>query len=97
MLTSGWIGHKVFNVMSNTSNIKPSRGRPAGSNSFVKIKLSDLAQLVGAGMQIPVSKVWMREMGFDTQSAPAPTPVPFSAPIFAPEEKVEFTLTTFED
>jgi hypothetical protein len=89
------MGHKVFNVMSNTSNIKPSRGRPAGSNSFVKIKLSDLAQLVGAGMQIPVSKVWMREMGFSIEE-PAATILPTTQPAID-EPKIEFTLTKMED
>lgn len=82
--------------MSNEANTK-RRGRPAGSNSFVKIRLCDLIALMGDQVVIPISKVWMRENGIDTGEQPAKISI---APAAEPQEentKIEFNITSFED
>jgi hypothetical protein len=81
--------------MNNESNIK-RRGRPAGSNSFVRVRVADLVKLVGDNVSVPVSKVWLRENGIE-----AAQPVALVVPqvIEAPEEnapKIEFSLTSFD-
>jgi hypothetical protein len=88
---------RYFGGDMNSDSIKRSKGRPAGSNSFVRIRACDLIKMVGEMAVIPVSKVWLRENGIEaaepqmtliTPQAPAPAPV---------EEKIQFSLTTFED
>jgi hypothetical protein len=83
----------------NSDNTKRGKGRPAGSNSFVRVRLCDLVNLIGANATVPVSKVWLRENGFEEAvNAPLPT-ISFrvAEPEAEPEEKIEFSLTTFED
>ena len=64
----------------NSDNTKRSKGRPAGSNSFIRIRACDLIKMVGEMAVIPVSKVWLRENGLDVVEpqikiiAPAPAP-----------------------
>lgn len=75
----------------------PRRGRPPGSNSFTKIKMEDLLRLVGADGSVPVSKVWLRDLGVVEVGATAPVVI---TPAVEPEPeqpKIEFSLTTFED
>jgi len=80
----------------NQENIKRSKGRPAGSNSFVRIRARDLIAMVGESAIIPVSKVWLRENGIELV-APQMTIVS-DMPVAEPqEEKIQFSLTTFED
>lgn len=82
--------------MSNQPTEK-RRGRPAGSNSFERIKIADLLSLVGQNGSVPVSKVWLREMGV---SLNAPTVQIQITPVAAPveeEEKISFSFTTFDD
>lgn len=82
--------------MSNEAQAK-RRGRPAGSNSFVKIRLSDLVALMGDQVIVPISKVWMRENGIDTGDQPVKLSI---APATEPQEetpKIEFQITSFED
>jgi hypothetical protein len=81
--------------MSNEANAK-RRGRPAGSNSFVKIKMTDLIRLVGEGGVVPISKVWLREMGVAVAEV-APIQIVAAAEPVAEEEKISFSLTTFDD
>jgi hypothetical protein len=83
----------------NQENIKRGKGRPVGSNSFVRVRLCDLVNLIGSNATVPVSKVWLRENGFEEAvNAPLP-PISFrvAEPEQEPEEKIEFSLTTFED
>ena len=79
-----------------SNNTKRSKGRPAGSNSFIRIRACDLIKMVGEMAVIPVSKVWLRENGLDVVEPQikivAPAPVPEET-----EEKIQFSLTTFED
>jgi hypothetical protein len=71
------------------------RGRPKGSNSFVKVRMSDLVNTLGPQASIMVSKIWMRENGLTLDEKPITiSPV---ADIPAPEEKIEFAITSFED
>jgi len=82
--------------MSNEANAK-RRGRPAGSNSFVKIKMTDLIRLVGEGGVVPISKVWLREMGVVVGEQPAPIQIAAAVEPVAEEEKISFSLTTFDE
>jgi len=82
--------------MSNEANAK-RRGRPAGSNSFVKIRLCDLVALMGDQVVVPISKVYLRENGIDTGEKPVTLSL---APAAEPQEettKIEFKITSFED
>jgi len=73
------------------------RGRPKGSNSFVKLKLSDLISIVGADGIVPVSKVWLREKNIDIVESSTKIQIAAAHEPVAEEEKIEFTLTSFED
>ncbi len=87
-------GGRLLFVMSNEANAK-RRGRPAGSNSFVKIRLCDVVALMGNQVIVPVSKVWMRENGIDTGEKPVTLSI---APATEPQEempKIEFNITSF--
>ena len=82
--------------MSNEAHAK-RRGRPAGSNSFVKLRLSDLIRIVGEGAVVPVSKVWLRENGIQSGDT-VPTPILVRAATPKEEEqKISFSISTFED
>jgi hypothetical protein len=81
--------------MNTESNIK-RRGRPAGSNSFVRVRVADLVRLLGNNVSVPVSKVWLRENGIEATQA-----VSMVVPQVAeePQEnqpKIEFSLTSFD-
>lgn len=69
------------------------RGRPVGSNSFVRVRISDLVKISGQNAIVPVSRVWLRENSVEVvqliQSKVATIPKESS------EEKIEFSLTTF--
>lgn len=82
--------------MSNEATVK-RRGRPAGSNSFVKIKMADLLSLVGENGVVPVSKVWLRELGVSVSESVAPIQITAAPEPVAEEEKISFSLTTFDD
>ena len=82
--------------MNNTTK---KRGRPAGSTSFSKIKLKDLAdQLSALGMtnqvNIVVSKRWLEDIGLTIDPAPVKTETIQEAT--EPEEKIQFSVNTFE-
>jgi hypothetical protein len=81
--------------MSNEPTAK-RRGRPAGSNSFVKVKIADLISLIGNNGAVPVSKVWLREMGVAVAEV-APIQIAAAVEPVAEEEKISFSLTTFDD
>jgi hypothetical protein len=73
------------------------RGRPKGSNSFVKLKLSDLMSIVGSDGIVPVSKIWLREKNVDILESSAKIQLAAAEEPVAPEEKIEFAITSFED
>tara|TARA_Y100000592_G_scaffold95363_1_gene161702 strand:+ start:1098 stop:1292 length:195 start_codon:yes stop_codon:yes gene_type:complete len=47
---------------------KKGSGRTKGSNSFTYIPLNDLKKIVNEGVQIPVSRVWLRNLGYKTNN-----------------------------
>jgi hypothetical protein len=77
--------------MKNETSKK--RGRPAGSNSFTKVKLADLICLVGEGAVVPVSKIWLRENSVDI--SPASVKVINEAKEEQPQ--IEYSMTSFDD
>lgn len=82
--------------MNNETQIK-RRGRPAGSNSFERIRMADLVSLVGENGTVPVSKLWLREMGVAIGQEPAPIQIAaVSAPV-TEEDKIAFSFTTFDE
>lgn len=83
--------------MSNTP--KRGRGRPKGSTSFVKIRLSDLIDNFGKNASIPVSKRWLEGVGFDFDEKPAPkvekaSPVRITQVVEEqePEQTIQFNI-----
>jgi hypothetical protein len=76
---------------------KKTRGRPSGSNSFVKMRLCDLSNLLGSNAVIPVSKVWLRENGISTGETLTPVVLPAAPAPVVEQPKIEFSLTTFDD
>lgn len=77
------------------SNTNPKRrGRPSGSNSFVRIRLSDLMKIVGDGAVVPVSRIWLRDNGIEANQPVAMISVPNAET--PREEKIEFSLTSFD-
>lgn len=84
------------NIMSNEATAK-RRGRPAGSNSFVKLRLEDLIAIVGSGAIVPVSKVWLREQNISTDAPVAPVNISAAQEPEEEQPKIEFSLTSFED
>lgn len=79
-----------------TEDTKRSKGRPAGSNSFVRIRACDLIRMVGENAVIPVSKVWLRDNGIELIVPQIKTLSAIPA-AEEQEEKIQFSLTTFED
>ncbi len=74
-----------------------TRGRPAGSNSFIRMRLSDLAAQMGENCVVPVSKVWLRENGITTGETLTPIALPIAAVPVPVEEKISFSLTSFDN
>jgi hypothetical protein len=79
--------------MSNETTKR--RGRPAGSTSFVKVKLQDLIALVGEGAVVPVSKIYLRENSIDISQQPVKM-VLSAANEIEEQPKIEFSMTSFE-
>lgn len=73
------------------------RGRPKGSNSFVKVKLSDLISIIGADGIVSVSKVWLREKNIDIAESYHKIQIAAAEEPVVEEEKIQFSLTSFED
>lgn len=94
---NGCINTPVSTKHIMQTEIKARRGRPAGSNSFVKIRLSDLINMVGSQAAVPVSKVWLREMGFATDEEVSVVKVAAVQEQKQEEPKIEFKLETFSD
>lgn len=82
--------------MSNEAQTK-RRGRPAGSNSFERIRMMDLLSLVGENGTVPVSKIWLREMGVVIGEQPAPIQIAAAPAPVVEEEKISFSITRFDE
>tara|TARA_R110002020_G_scaffold39945_1_gene118156 strand:- start:204 stop:437 length:234 start_codon:yes stop_codon:yes gene_type:complete len=70
------------------------RGRPKGSTSFTRVNITDLTNAVGRNASIVVSKKWMQEIGLTVD--PAPVKVIATQTTDEPEEKIEFSVNTFD-
>ena len=70
---------------------KTGSGRKKGAKSFVNITLAELEKFCGSATGIPVSRVWLEQMGACIQGT-APTPVSTIAPEPEAEQKISFTL-----
>ncbi len=73
------------------------RGRPKGSSSFVKIKLTDLVSIFGADGVVSVSKVWLREKNIDIVESSSKIRIAAVQEPIEEEEKIQFSLTSFEN
>ena len=70
------------------------RGRPKGSTSFTRVNITDLTNAVGRNASIVVSKKWMQEIGLTVD--PAPVKMIAAQTSEEPEEKIEFSVNTFD-
>ena len=43
---------------------KQGSGRTKGATSFVNVKLKDITPFIGQETQIPVSRVWLKKIGY---------------------------------
>ena len=68
---------------------KSGSGRRKGAKSFVSIRVSDLEQCCGKNTLIPVSRVWIEQMGASVSES-TPTPIEKQDP--EQNEKISFTL-----
>jgi len=71
------------------------RGRPAGSTSFTRIKLKDLADQLGQQATIVVSKRWLEEIGLTVDASPTKTESIQEATELE-EKKIQFSINTFD-
>jgi hypothetical protein len=74
-------------------NQSKKRGRPVGSNCFVRVSLADLNKFLRENASVAVSKKFLEEIGLTVQE---------SSPIIAAQPDIgvaipEFKITTFED
>ena len=70
---------------------KSGSGRKKGVKSFANITLAELEKFCGSATGIPVSRVWLEQMGASIQGS-APTPVSTVPPQPEEEQKISFTL-----
>tara|TARA_R110000803_G_scaffold18120_1_gene48621 strand:+ start:888 stop:1112 length:225 start_codon:yes stop_codon:yes gene_type:complete len=71
------------------NNTKRKRGRPAGSTSFIRVKLTDLVGHLGSNGNVVVSKKWLEDIGFNAE----PPPIEILRPVKDPvDNKIQFTV-----
>lgn len=75
--------------MSDTA--KRGRGRPKGSTSFVKVRLSDLTANLGPNANVAVSKKWLEDIGFELDQPSAPV-ISSAQEESTPEETIQFVI-----
>jgi len=46
---------------------KKGSGRTKGSNSFTLVPLNDLKKIINEEVPVPVSRVWLRNLGYNQQ------------------------------
>jgi len=68
---------------------KSGSGRRRGATSFTNISIADLQKFCGSATLIPVSRVWIEQMGASVSES---TPTPVKQQDAEPNEKISFTL-----
>ena len=51
-------------VNKDGSQRKQGSGRTKGATSFLSVKMKDIAPFIGEETQIPVSRVWLKKIGY---------------------------------
>jgi len=78
----------TYDIMNKET--KRGRGRPKGSTSLTKIKLSDLMSQLPAAANIVVGTKWLEDMGIETNP---PVVAPVATQVEEPEEqKIQFKV-----
>ena len=70
---------------------KSGSGRRKGANSFINISLADLEKFCGSASVIPVSRVWLENLGAVVSEA-SKTSVASSPKKVEEEQKISFTI-----
>ena len=70
---------------------KTGSGRTKGAKSFVNVTLADLQKFCGSAAAIPVSRVWLEQIGA-VIAGEAKVPVATIAAEPEAEQKIQFTL-----
>ena len=68
---------------------KSGSGRRKGATSFTNISIADLQKFCGSATLIPVSRVWIEQMGASVSES---TPTIVKQQDAEPNEKISFTL-----
>ena len=68
---------------------KSGSGRRKGATSFTNISIADLQKFCGSATLIPVSRVWIEQMGACIAGS---KPSPVKQQDAEPNEKISFTL-----
>jgi len=68
---------------------KSGSGRRKGAKSFANISIADLQKFCGSATLIPVSRVWIEQMGASVSES---TSTPIQQEVSEPNEKISFTL-----
>lgn len=71
------------------NNTKRKRGRPAGSTSFIRVKLTDLVGHLGSNGNVVVSKKWLEDIGFSAEPPPIEILYPVKDPV---DNKIQFSV-----
>jgi len=71
------------------NNTKRKRGRPAGSTSFIRVRLVDLVGHLGSNGNVVVSKKWLEDIGFSAE----PPPIEILYPVKErSEDRINFNI-----
>ena len=95
-------GKKPANIVSIMKNVtlnkdgtprKSGSGRKKGATSFANVTIADLQQFCGNATVIPVSRVWLEQMGANIQAPVQATVQSVTpAPVVEEETKIEFKI-----
>ena len=68
---------------------KSGSGRRRGAKSFTNVRIAALQKFCGSATLIPVSRVWIEQMGASVSES---TPTPVKQQDAEPNEKISFVL-----
>jgi hypothetical protein len=80
------------------SKTKRGRGRPKGAKSFVNIQMAQLRAVIPDGAVVPVSRVWIENLGLPVQltdsmtKGPAPAIAEHPSPASKEVSPLEFSV-----